>query len=125
MIAYIWVLSDTVSHRVSTFSSDQDDDQVAILNKLPTTLLKFMAVSTVNPNGSLATEADLMNDIVVHLAWREVRVTEGPKFVAPRGKEIGMSAVILIGVEDDLNRSVGEKLTNSLINFRCGPRTCQ
>lgn len=118
-------MKESIKKGVSTFSDDQDDDQVAILNKLPTTLLKFMAVSTVNPNGSPTTDVDLMNDLSAHPAWREVRITEGPKFVAPRGKAIGMSAVVLVGVEDDLNGSVGKKLANTLINFRCGPRTCQ
>ena len=118
-------MKESLKKGVGTFSSDQDDDQVAILNKLPTTLLKFMAISTVNPNGSPTSGADLMNDISAHPAWRDVRITEGPKFVAPRGKEIGMSAVVLIGVEDDMHGLMGKRLTNTLINFRCGPRTCQ
>lgn len=42
-------VKESLKRGVSTFSNDQDDDQVTILNWLPTTLLKFMAVSTVNP----------------------------------------------------------------------------
>ena len=103
-------MKESLKQGVSAFSNDQDDDQVTILNRLPTTLLKFMAISTVNPNGSPTSDVDLMNDISVHPAWRDIRVTEG---------------LVLIGVEDDLNGSVGKKLTNTLINFRCGPRTCQ
>jgi hypothetical protein len=59
---------DTISalrRALALFSSDNDDD-ITVMNKHPNTLLKFAAVSTVNPDGSETSPEELYRDIMVH-----------------------------------------------------------
>ena len=109
---------------LAPFGSDNDDD-ITVMNKPPTTLLKFAAVSTVNPDGSETSPEELYRDIMVHPKWQGVKVVEGPKFISRRGTAVGLSAVVLVGVEDDHNGSVGKRLLNTTVPFNCGPRRCQ
>jgi hypothetical protein len=57
------------------------EDKVRILNKPPTTMLKFLSVSTLHPNGSTVTPKDLLQDIQLHPAWEHVPLWSPPKFL--------------------------------------------
>jgi len=118
---------DTISalkRALAPFGSDNDDD-IMVMNKPPTTLLKFAAVSTVNPDGSETSPEELYRDIMVHPKWQGVKIVDGLKFISRRGTAIGLSAVVLVGVEDDHNGSIGKRLLNTTVPFNCGSRRCQ
>ncbi|KAF8707301.1 hypothetical protein AX14_013649 [Amanita brunnescens Koide BX004] len=55
--------------------------EVMILNKPPTTALKFLAVPCHNLDGSDTDDMDLLNDLTAHPAWASVELWSNPKFV--------------------------------------------
>ncbi|KAF8661394.1 hypothetical protein AX14_007256 [Amanita brunnescens Koide BX004] len=55
--------------------------EVMILNKPPTTALKFLAVPRHNLDGSDTDDMDLLNDLTAHPAWANVKLWSNPKFI--------------------------------------------
>ena len=55
--------------------------EVMILNKPPTTALKFLAVPRHNLDGSDTDDMDLLNDLTAHPAWANVELWSNPKFI--------------------------------------------
>ena len=61
--------------------ADEDSD-VEVLNRPPTTSLKFMAVPRFNEDGSPTDSSDLYNDIKATPAWADVSFFSDPKFLS-------------------------------------------
>ncbi|KAF8651496.1 hypothetical protein AX14_008469 [Amanita brunnescens Koide BX004] len=55
--------------------------EILILNKPPTTALKFLAVPRHNLDGTDTDEMDLLNDLTAHPAWADVDLWSNPKFI--------------------------------------------
>ena len=54
--------------------------EILVLNKPPTTALKFLAVPRHNLDGSDSDEMDLLNDLTAHPMWADVELWSNPKF---------------------------------------------
>ncbi|KAF8679375.1 hypothetical protein AX14_004557 [Amanita brunnescens Koide BX004] len=83
---------------------DEDSD-VEVLNRPPTTSLKFMAVPRFNEDGSPTDSSDLYNDIKATPAWADVSFFSDPKFLSKdRGNA---SDIVVLTIVDDDQGSVG------------------
>ncbi|KAF8688368.1 hypothetical protein AX14_003446 [Amanita brunnescens Koide BX004] len=82
--------------------------EVMILNKPPTTALKFLAVPRHNLDGTDTDEMDLLNDLTAHPAWADVELWANPKFI---NLKAGMGgATVVVSVVDDNQGNVGRRL---------------
>ena len=55
---------------------------VEVLNRPPTTSLKFMAVPRFNEDGTPTDSADLYSDIKANINWTDVTFFSDPKFLS-------------------------------------------
>ena len=76
---------------------DEDSD-VEVLNRPPTTSLKFMAVPRYNEDGSPTDSADLYSDIKANPLWADVSFFSDPKFLS-KDREAASGIVVLTIVE--------------------------
>ena len=79
--------------------------EIMILNKPPTTALKFLAVPRHNLDGSDTDEMDLLNDLTAHPAWAAVELWSNPKFINLKPGMAG--ATVVVSVIDDNQGNVG------------------
>ncbi|KAF8682076.1 hypothetical protein AX14_004420 [Amanita brunnescens Koide BX004] len=79
--------------------------EVMILNKPPTTALKFLAVPRHNLDGTDTDEMDLLNDLTAHPAWSGVELWSNPKFINLKSGMAG--ATVVVSVIDDNQGNVG------------------
>ncbi|KAF8674799.1 hypothetical protein AX14_005245 [Amanita brunnescens Koide BX004] len=91
------------------------DAEIMVLNKPPTTALKFLAVPRHNLDGSDADEMDLLNDLTAHPAWSNVELWANPKFINLKAGMAG--ATVVVSVVDDAQGNVGCRLMGSMVNF--------
>ncbi|KAF8638477.1 hypothetical protein AX14_010176 [Amanita brunnescens Koide BX004] len=63
-----------------TFFFPSPSPEIMILNKPPTTALKFLAVPRHNLDGSDTNDMDLLNDLTAHSAWSDVELWSNPRF---------------------------------------------
>ncbi|KAF8718607.1 hypothetical protein AX14_011707 [Amanita brunnescens Koide BX004] len=73
--------------------------EIMVLNKPPTTALKFLAVPRHNLDGSDTDEMDLLNDLTAHPMWADVELWANPKFINLRQGMAG--ATVVVSVIDD------------------------
>ena len=73
--------------------------EVMILNKPPTTALKFLAVPRHNLDGTDTDDMDLLNDLTAHPAWTNVELWANPKFINLKPGMAG--ATVVVSVIDD------------------------
>ncbi|KAF8695182.1 hypothetical protein AX14_001879 [Amanita brunnescens Koide BX004] len=79
--------------------------EIMILNKPPTTALKFLAVPRHNLDGSDTDDMDLLNDLTAHPAWADIELWSNPKFI---NLKAGMAAAtVVVSVVDDNQGNVG------------------
>ena len=97
-------------------------DSIAILNKPPTTALKFSSVPRHNEDGTDADSYDLLNDLMGNELWRDVEIFSQPHFLPMKPDAAG--GTIIVSVVDDNVGSVGRKLMNTLVNFSGASRRC-
>ena len=97
--------------------------EVMILNKPPTTALKFLAVPRHNLDGSDTDEMDLLNDLTAHPAWANVDLWANPKFINLRAGMAG--ATVVVSVIDDNQGNVGRRLMGTMVNFSGCTRPCK
>ena len=97
-------------------------DSIAILNKPPTTALKFMTVPRHNEDGSETDPYDLFNDLMAHELWRDVELFSQPRFLPM--KENAAGGMVIVSVVDDNQGSVGRKLMNTVVSFSGASRRC-
>ncbi|KAF8673880.1 hypothetical protein AX14_005297 [Amanita brunnescens Koide BX004] len=55
--------------------------EIMVLNKPPTTALKFLAIPRHNLDGSDTDDMDLLNDLTAHPMWADVELWANPKFI--------------------------------------------
>ena len=97
--------------------------EILVLNKPPTTALKFLAVPRHNLDGSDTDDMDLLNDLTAHPAWADVELWSNPKFINLRAGMAG--ATVVVSVVDDNSGSVGRRLMGTMVNFSGCMRPCK
>ena len=97
-------------------------DSIAILNKPPTTALKFSSVPRHNADGTDTDSFDLLNDLLNNDLWREVEIFSQPRFLPMKPDAAG--GTVIVSVVDDNTGSVGRKLMNTVVNFSGASRRC-
>ena len=97
--------------------------EIMVLNKPPTTALKFLAVPRHNLDGSDTDEMDLLNDLTAHPAWASIDLWANPKFINLRAGMAG--ATVVVSVVDDNQGNVGRKLMGTMVNFSGCVRPCK
>ena len=97
--------------------------EIMILNKPPTTALKFLAVPRHNLDGTDTDEMDLLNDLTAHPSWAEVELWSNPKFI---NLKAGMAAAtVVVSVIDDNQGNVGRRLMGTMVDFSGCTRPCK
>ena len=100
-------------------------DDVRLLNKPPTTLLKFLSVATINSDGSDVSDEQLLEELKAHPTWNGVTLWSPPKFLVRKGQDKAPTHIVVVSVEDDEQGSVGRALMKTTVFFSsCGGRTC-
>ena len=97
-------------------------DSISILNKPPTTALKFASVPRHNEDGTDTDNFDLHNDLMSNELWRNVEIFSPPRFLPMKADAAG--GTVIVSVVDDNVGSVGRKLMNSVVNFSGASRRC-
>ena len=100
---------------------DEDSD-VEVLNRPPTTSLKFMAVPRYNEDGSPTDSADLYSDIKANPAWADVSFFSDPKFLS--NNRNAASGIVVLTIVDDDQGNVGKKLMRTMVSFSGANRPC-
>ncbi|KAF8691074.1 hypothetical protein AX14_002821 [Amanita brunnescens Koide BX004] len=100
---------------------DEDSD-VEVLNRPPTTSLKFMAVPRYNEDGSPTDSADLYSDIKANQAWADVTFFSDPKFLS--NNRNAASGIVVLTIVDDEQGNVGKKLMRTMVSFSGANRPC-
>ena len=80
-------------------------DSIAILNKPPTTALKFSSVPRHNEDGSETDSYDLHNDLMSNELWRDIEIFSQPRFLPMKPNAAG--GTVIVSVIDDNVGSVG------------------
>ena len=62
-------------------SAPPSPPSIQLLNKPPTTCLKFMVVVTMHGDGRMVTDKELLIDLRDHPAWQNVDIWTPPKFL--------------------------------------------
>ena len=106
-----------------TYFFPSPDAEILVLNKPPTTALKFLAVPRHNLDGTDTDEMDLLNDLTAHQAWADVELWANPKFI--NLKEGMAGATVVVSVVDDAQGNVGRRLMGSMVNFSGCIRPCK
>ena len=89
--------------------------EILVLNKPPTTALKFLAVPRHNLDGTDTDDMDLLNDLTAHAAWADVELWANPKFINLRSGMAGTTVVI--SVVDDNQGNISRQLMGTMVNF--------
>ena len=97
-------------------------DSIAILNKPPTTALKFSSVPRHNEDRSDTDSFDLFNDLMAHELWRDVELFSQPRFLPMKHDAAG--GTVIVSVVDDNQGTVGRKLMNTVVLFSGALRRC-
>ncbi|KAF8723940.1 hypothetical protein AX14_008983 [Amanita brunnescens Koide BX004] len=97
-------------------------DSIAILNKPPTTALKFSSVPRHNEDRTDTDSYDLHNDLMSNELWRDVEIFSQPRFLPMKPDAAG--GTVIVSVVDDNTGSVGRKLMNSIVSFSGASRRC-
>ena len=97
--------------------------EILVLNKPPTTALKFLAVPRHNLDGTDTNEMDLLNDLTAHPAWADIDLWSNPKFINLRSGMAG--ATVVVSVVDDNQGNVGRHLMGTMVNFSGCMRPCK
>ena len=97
--------------------------EVEVLNRPPTTTLKFMAVPHFNKDGSPTDSFDLLSDIRANPLWEDIKFFSDPKFLS-ENKSVA-SGLVVLTVVDDNQGNIGRKLMNTMVSFSGAMRPCQ
>ena len=105
------------------YSFPSPSAEIMILNKPPTTALKFLAVPHHNLDGSDTDDMDLLNDLTAHPAWADVELWSNPKFINLKAGMAG--GTVVVSIVDDNQGSVGRKLMGTMVEFSGCTRPCK
>ncbi|KAF8701181.1 hypothetical protein AX14_000552 [Amanita brunnescens Koide BX004] len=106
-----------------TYFFPSPDAEIMVLNKPPTTALKFLAVPRHNLDGTDTDEMDLLNDLTAHQAWANVELWANPKFINLKAGMAG--GTVVVSVVNDAQGNIGRKLMGSMVNFSGCVRPCK
>ncbi|KAF8677784.1 hypothetical protein AX14_004803 [Amanita brunnescens Koide BX004] len=116
------VIKNCLHEAIKSAVPPSSTDSIAILNKPPTTALKFMTVPRHNEDGTDTDNFDLHNDLMANELWREVEIFSPPRFLPMKPDAAG--GTVIVSVVDDNVGSVGRKLMNSTVSFSGASRRC-
>ena len=116
------IIKEGIKDAISYFSLSPADS-IMILNKPPTTALKFLAVPRHNLDGSDTDDMDLLNDLTAHPAWANVELWSNPKFINLKAGMAG--ATVVVSVVDDNQGNVGRRLMGTMVDFSGCMRPCK
>ncbi|KAF8632351.1 hypothetical protein AX14_010831 [Amanita brunnescens Koide BX004] len=109
-------LEQAIRANIPLNAADSDSaHEVEVLNRPPTTALKFMAVPRFNEDGSPTDSFDLLSDIRANPLWEEVKFFSDPKFLSEA--KGAASGLVVLTVVDDNQGNVGRKLMNTMVSF--------
>ncbi|KAF8664012.1 hypothetical protein AX14_006786 [Amanita brunnescens Koide BX004] len=109
------VVKECLHDAVKAAVPPSSTDSIAILNKPPTTALKFSSVPRHNEDGTDTDSYNLHNDLMANELWRDVEIFSQPHFLPMKPDAAG--GTVIVSVVDDTVSSVGRKLMNSVVNF--------
>ena len=115
-------IKDCLHNAIKAAVPPSSADSIAILNKPPTTALKFMTVPRHNEDGSDTDSFDLYNDLMAHELWRGVELFSQPRFLPM--KEGAAGGTVIVSVVDDNQGTIGRKLMNTVVSFFGASRRC-
>ena len=115
-------IKDCLHNAIKAAVPPSSADSIAILNKPPTTALKFMTVPRHNEDGSDTDSFDLYNDLMAHELWRSVELFSQPRFLPM--KEGAAGGTVIVSVVDDNQGTIGRKLMNTVVSFFGASRRC-
>ncbi|KAF8705646.1 hypothetical protein AX14_013864 [Amanita brunnescens Koide BX004] len=116
------IVKDCLHNAIKSAVPPSSTDSIAILNKPPTTALKFSSVPRHNEDGTDTDSYDLHNDLMANELWRDVEIFSQPRFLPMKPDAAG--GTVIISVVDDNVGSIGRKLMNSVVNFSGASRRC-
>ena len=105
------------------FNTKRDD--VHLLERSTVSILKFTAVPTVTNDGRQVTEDLAYSFIRKHPEWKDVVITEKPRFIRPKNNPDPLCATFQVKVEDTQKASVAKKLLATSVTFAGITRRCQ
>ena len=109
------VIKDCLHDAIKAAVPPSSTDSIAILNKPPTTALKFSSVPRHNKDGTDTDSYDLLNDLMSNELWRDVEIFSQPRFLPMKPDAAG--GTVIVSIVDDNIGSVGRKLMNTVVNF--------
>ena len=116
------VIKECLHDAIKSAVPPSSTDSIAILNKPPTTALKFSSVPRHNADGTDTDSFDLLNDLLNNELWRDVEIFSQPRFLPMKPDAAG--GTVIVSVVDDNTGSVGRKLMNTVISFSGASRRC-
>ena len=116
------VIKDCLHNAVKAAVPPSSIDSIAILNKPPTTALKFSSVPRHNEDGTDTDSYDLLNDLMSNELWRDVEIFSQPRFLPMKPDAAG--GTVIVSIVDDNVGSIGRKLMNTVVNFSGASRRC-
>ena len=117
-------LEQAIRANIPPNAADSDSaHEVEVLNRPPTTALKFMAVPRFNEDGSPTDSFDLLSDIRANPLWGDVNFFSDPKFLSEA--KGAASGLVILTVVDDNQGNVGRKLMNTMVSFSGAMRPCR
>ena len=116
------IIKDCLHDAIKSAVPPSSADSIAILNKPPTTALKFMTVPKHNEDGTETDSFDLFNDLMAHETWRDVELFSQPRFLPTKHDAAG--GTVIVSVVDDNQGTVGRKLMNTVVSFSGASRRC-
>ena len=116
------IIKEGIKDAIAYFSPSPADS-IMILNKPPTTALKFLAVPQHNLDGSDTDDMDLLNDLTAHPTWANVELWSNPKFINLKAGMAG--ATVVVSVVDDNQGNVGRRLMGTMVDFSGCMRPCK
>jgi len=111
---------------VAGWSPANSQHSVLILNKLPSTELKFTSILSRHSDGSVITAQEFKNQIALHHQWQDVEFWgRGPSLLKRKDEPIPEASILVVSVVDDEKGSVGRRLMNTKVDFWGESRFCR
>jgi hypothetical protein len=113
----------TLDSVLGKFNTRKED--VHRLERVTTSILKFTAVPTVTNDGRQVTEDLAYSFLRKHPEWKDVQITEKPRFIRPKHNPDPLCATFQVKVEDTQKATVAKKLLSTSVTFAGITRRCQ
>jgi len=110
-------MKQALTTAISSLTPDLSQYSIQILNKPPTTELKFEKVRTKHDDDSLVTGKELIEQLKLGECWENVQIWGEPRFVYMRSMDMPERCLLTVSVIDDDKGSVDKKLMNTHASF--------